>query len=162
MTAVKLQGAYLGDGEFTTRFNWPTGSFSTRDWESLDFGDKVSLSKVPGFGRFPVGRTGGQYDADDAKALMYLDKYLELQKALHDKALADGVSLTDVEFELDGWWFDKPTDRSIPVRLVGCRIIGRAAAIKAGEGKPTVMQIPLSVMYLYIDGVCLVEPIQEE
>jgi len=155
MTAIKLDGAYLGNGECSTRVTWDGGDFSTADYESIDASDKVTKQKVPGQGRYAVGRTSGYYEADDAKIGMYLDKFCELQLALSTKAKAENKHLTDVVFNIRCSWASGDIVHTL--LLESCQLIGRSLGTKSGDPKAEVLQWPVSVMKLYLDGVCLVD-----
>lgn len=154
---LRLGSDFLSNADLALRVVWTGGDYSTGEFESLSCSDKITPAKVPGFGNVDIGRTRGKYEADDAKLAMYFEAFCELQEALGLKADAENKALGDVDFEIHGFYQAINSDRVIPIRLEGCRLIGRSLDSKAGDSKPEVMQWPVSVMRLWIDGRCLGE-----
>ena len=158
---MRIQGTFFSNAEGRTRIMWEGGEFVTTDWTSFDIADKVEVVVVPGQQQMPAGRTRGTYKCDEGKGGMYLDKFRLLQRALKAKADAEGKNVSDIEFDVTTIWAPPGGGETCELRAVACRLIGRSLGTKSGDGKAEEVQVPLSVAYLLLDGICLVNPDEE-
>ena len=148
----KVQGAHASWANFEIKIRLSDGSkFTTADIASVEWKDSVDIGTVRGQGPGKRGRTEGEYDAE-GKIALYRDAYRQFMQAL----AAVNPKVTLVEFDVLGYWQPySDSDETLEVRLVSCRVQERETSMSPGSD-PTSVEMPLNVMKVYEDGVCLI------
>lgn len=153
--SYKVNGDYVSSLEAEVSARWIGGTFELTDVQSVDWKDKVTLTKVYGRGDEAIGRSGGMVEAEDGSLAVTLAQAVEFE----EKAVASIVSgkkrLSRVQFDVTIKYAVNDDSPVIVVRMGGCRIIGRDGKVEAGKADPQIRTWPLSVMRIVSNGVTL-------
>lgn len=128
------------------------GDFETPDFAKLDWDDTLEPGQVRGTGPRKRGRTTGEYNCA-ASMGMYLDSATRFMKQLAQTNKSIGL----VPFDVLGHWSEDDGGEVHEVKLVGCRIKKRQQSNAPGTDATTV-EFELDPMFVYVDGVALLEP----
>lgn len=145
-----INGTVPSWASLSLEFQHGAGTFSTPDFCSLDWNDKLEPGKVQGAGAAKRGRTRGEYDAD-AKIGMYLAAGSQFLKALATNNPSAGLVIFDIHCN----WTEDDDDHE--VIIIGARIKGRGNQNAPGSDA-TKIEFDLDVMRITVDGVDLLEP----
>lgn len=147
----KIQGAHASWANFKIKIKGTDFEFETADLASIEWKDSVDIGTVRGQGPGKRGRTEGEYDAE-AKMALFRDAYRQFIQALAQV----NPKITLVEFDIQGYWQPyNDSDETLEVRIVSARLQERETSMAPGS-EATMVNLPLNVMKIYEDGVCLI------
>lgn len=104
---------------------------------SINYGDKVSETKVYGAGRKPIGRTAGKYEANDGEMELFKYQHDQLVRLLGD-GFADAEATVTVAYV-------EPGVGVVTDVLERVRIVSHDASNSEGAD-PTKVKVGLAIM----------------